>query len=173
MNQPPWDLLELRTTPKQDLRDSFAELLYGSTITVPGDFIAQATDAAVHTAFIRCLRTVVAALRRVLAMRHGRRRNQIPRSLDRADYVFIRHDSHHGLLSRVYDGPFGVIQQSPKTFRLDIDGKEDVFFIDRLKACQVDPATPVQIALPPRRAAVPTQRPTKNNAEPRIALFDS
>ena len=34
----PWVLLGLRTAPKEDLRSSSAELVYGSPLTVPGDF---------------------------------------------------------------------------------------------------------------------------------------
>ena len=36
----PWVLLGIRTAPKDDLRCSSAELLYGALVTVPGDFIA-------------------------------------------------------------------------------------------------------------------------------------
>ena len=36
----PWVLLGIRTAPKDDLRCSSAELLYGAPVTVPSDFIA-------------------------------------------------------------------------------------------------------------------------------------
>ena len=34
----PWVLLGIRTAPKEDLRTSSAELIYGAPLTVPGDF---------------------------------------------------------------------------------------------------------------------------------------
>ena len=39
----PWVLLGLRTAPKEDLRSSSAELVYGSPLTVPGDFFPDST----------------------------------------------------------------------------------------------------------------------------------
>ena len=35
----PWVLLGIRTVPKEDLRTSSAELVYGAPLTVPGDFV--------------------------------------------------------------------------------------------------------------------------------------
>ena len=35
----PWALLGIRTTPKEDTNCSTAELVYGSPLTVPGEFI--------------------------------------------------------------------------------------------------------------------------------------
>ena len=40
----PWVLLRLRTAPKEDLRSSSAELVYGSPLTVPGDFFPDSTS---------------------------------------------------------------------------------------------------------------------------------
>nr|CAB3249677.1 uncharacterized protein zf(cchc)-26 [Phallusia mammillata] len=37
----PWVMLGIRTAPKEDLQASSAELVYGSAITVPGDFFRQ------------------------------------------------------------------------------------------------------------------------------------
>ena len=39
----PWVLLGLRCTPKEDLQSSSAELVYGQTLRVPGDFIPDAS----------------------------------------------------------------------------------------------------------------------------------
>ncbi len=39
----PWVLLGLRTVPKEDLQSSSAELVYGQTLRVPGDFIPDST----------------------------------------------------------------------------------------------------------------------------------
>ena len=37
----PWVLLGIRTAPKEDLGCSSAELVYGATLSVPGDFISN------------------------------------------------------------------------------------------------------------------------------------
>ena len=40
----PWILLGIRTAPKDELQSSSAELVYGSLLTVPGDFIRTPLD---------------------------------------------------------------------------------------------------------------------------------
>ena len=42
----PWVLLGLRTTPKADLGASVAEIVYGETLALPGQFIADATPSS-------------------------------------------------------------------------------------------------------------------------------
>ena len=46
----PWVMLGLRTAPKDDLGTSIAEMVYGSSLTVPGTFVAPSSDpeASVH-----------------------------------------------------------------------------------------------------------------------------
>ena len=39
----PWVLLSIRTTPKDDLKSSSAELVYGKSLTVPGSFVTANT----------------------------------------------------------------------------------------------------------------------------------
>ena len=36
----PWFMLWIRTAPKEDLNCSAAEMVFGSTLTVPGEFIS-------------------------------------------------------------------------------------------------------------------------------------
>ena len=44
----PWVLLGLRTTPKEDLNASPADLVYGGPLTVPGDFLPESVDRPVQ-----------------------------------------------------------------------------------------------------------------------------
>ena len=46
----PWVLLGLRTVPKEDLRSSSAELVYGSPLTVPGNFFLDSSTGTSTTA---------------------------------------------------------------------------------------------------------------------------
>ena len=43
----PMALLEIRTTRKQDCCCTPAELVYGTTLRIPGEFFAPSTDAAI------------------------------------------------------------------------------------------------------------------------------
>ncbi|TWW56015.1 putative RNA-directed DNA polymerase from transposon X-element [Takifugu flavidus] len=50
---------------------------------------------------------------------HGLPPSYVPPSLERADYVFIRHGAHRGPLQPPYDGPFCVLESGDKHFLLD------------------------------------------------------
>ena len=44
LSELPWILLGIRTAPKEDIGVPSAELVYGSPLTVPGDFLAKSTE---------------------------------------------------------------------------------------------------------------------------------
>jgi transposase InsO family protein len=46
LDELPWVLLGIRTAPKEDMHGSSAELVYGTPLTVPGDFVAKQQDPA-------------------------------------------------------------------------------------------------------------------------------
>ena len=161
MDELPWVLLGLRTAPKEDLHASVAELIYGSPLTVPGDFVADSDDAVANAEFLNNLREEVAALRPTPTSRHGDTRCKVPENLYDAQYVFVRHDAHRSPLRRVYDGPFHVLERNEKYFILDMGGKKDSVSIDRLKKAHCDPTQPTILALPPRRGRPPTTQKNK------------
>lgn len=47
--------------------------------------------------------------------------------------VFVRHDAYRKSPRRTYNGPFGVISRSEKSFVFDIKGKNTIICVDRLK----------------------------------------
>ena len=147
----PWVLLGLRTAPKEDLHTSSAELVYGTVLTVPGDFIAPSTVSIATKEFLQKLRDGIRSLRPTQASRHGAIRPHVPEDLSNADYVFVRHDAHRTPLSCVYDGPYHVLEKGPKTFIIDVGGRRDTITIDRLKCAFTDPDIPTVVAKPPKR----------------------
>ena len=100
----PWVLLGLRTAPKEDLNASPAELVYGATLTVPGDFVQDAPEAPTNE-LLRQLRERVSHLRPVPASNHGRTRSHVPAGLRAAKFVFVRRDFKKSPLQTPYDGP--------------------------------------------------------------------
>ena len=105
-DQLPWVLLGLRTTPKDDLKTSVAELLYGSTIVLPGDYIVLAENTDADPEFLRRLRQDVSRLHPTPTLRHGNKTSFVPTSLQSADFVFIQHDASKRPLQHPYNGPF-------------------------------------------------------------------
>ena len=154
----PWVLLGLRTVPKEDLHASSAELVYGTVLTVPGDFIAPSTDATANKEFLQSLRDDVRILQPTPPSSHGKIRSHVPNDILEADYVFVRHDAHRTPLRCVYDGPYHVLKKGPKTFVIDVGGRRDTVTIDRLKRAYTDPAVPTVVAKP-----APRGRPRKTS----------
>ena len=147
IDQLPWVLLGLRTVPKDDINTTSAELVYGETLTVPGEFISPSASTTTTLA-TNPFQLLVKQLSPPPTSHHGCTPSTVPLSLNQAKFVFVRRDCHRGPLHRPYDGPYQVISRGEKTFRLRIGGHEDVVTVDRLKAAYVDLSQPVETAQP-------------------------
>ena len=92
----PWVLLGLRTSPKEDLFSSSAELVYGQPLRVPGDFLPYVTCAwsaaqQRHTQLERSQ-----AFTSVPTSQHRCMMSRVLPRLQEAAYVFVHHDAHRG-----------------------------------------------------------------------------
>ena len=144
----PLVLLGLRTSLKQDLGCSTAELVYGTPLRLPGELVASAQNAPPSTpaSFAAELRRTMQALRPT-APRLATRQAYVPRDLDAATHVFVRHDAVKPPLAPPYDGPFRVIARGAKTVTIDRGQRRDVISLDRVKPAYLDAAS--QTAAPP------------------------
>ncbi|GFR82532.1 Pol polyprotein [Elysia marginata] len=151
------DIKAFPTAITEDLGTSAAELVYGTPLSVPGEFI-DPTPKPLHACtpndpFSTCVRN----LSPLPTSHHGLpSSSSVPQALRDAQFVFVRHDGHRGPLRRPYDGPFRVVASGDKTFRIMIGSREEVVSTDRLKAAHVDLTGPVTVAQPPRRDAWPS-----------------
>jgi hypothetical protein len=66
----PLVLLGIRTSFKEDLQASIAELVYGEPLRIPGEFLTPTTDPVEPAHIITQLRRHMARLRPVPAARH-------------------------------------------------------------------------------------------------------
>ena len=158
LDELPWVLLGIRTAPKEDLHCSSAELVYGTPLTVPGDFVATPRGQHDSATVLSHLRELVSKFVPTPTSRHGGSKVSVPHALQSSKYVFIRRDAHCTPLQRPYEGPFHVLERGPKFFKIDIGGKADSVSIDHLKPAHLDPDLPVQVALPPRRGRPPVKK---------------
>jgi hypothetical protein len=157
----PWVLLGIRTTCKEDLGTSPAEMVYGAPLSVPGAFLGVPSTDPDSSTFLQQLRAKVGDLAPTPTSTHGRNiKPHVPQRLDSSDYVFVRRDGYNSPLNPKYDGPFKVIHRTPKFFRLQLGDRQDNVSIDRLKPAYTDKSQPVQVARPPKRG-----RPRKNNGK--------
>ena len=164
---------QIRTTPKEDINASPAELVYGSTLTVPGDFVPKGSPQEPVNVqdHLRKLRERVGDLKPVFTSAHGEEKVKfnVPDNLSKAKFVFVRRHIKKSPLQTPYDGPYAVLHWSDKFFTLKVGTREDNVSIDRLKAAYTEHDVPVQVAQPPRRgrplvastqAALPDQQIT-------------
>ena len=149
------------TTSKDDLGASPAEMVYGSPLTVPGEFLGVSKDDPDSSTFLQQLRAKVGQLAPTPTSTHGRTtKAHVPRSLTSADFVFVRREGHHQPLTPKYDGPYKVLRKTAKFFELQLGDRTENITVDRLKAAYTDSSQPVKVAQPPRRG-----RPKKNKAQ--------
>lgn len=159
MDELPWVLLGIRTAPKEDLKTSSAELVYGAPLTVPGDFIpAGRGQQESPTAVLTRLREKVGTLSPVPTSRHSLPARYVPSKLQDSQYVFIRRDTLRTPLQKPYEGPFRVLQKNPKTFIVDYGGRHETVSVDRLKPAHLDIDEPVRVAQPRPRGRPPSRQ---------------
>ena len=154
----PWVLLGLRTVPKEDVGTSSAELVYGTPLTVPGDFFPDENPRSVPKELQR-QRDRVGDLRPTPTSAHCEKQihTNVSEALQKTKFVFVRLDARRSPLQNPYDGPFEVIDRAPKYFTIRFGKTSDTISIDRLKPAHLDQSLPAQVAQPPRRGRPPGQ----------------
>lgn len=130
----PLVLLGVRSTFKDDVQSTAAELVYGAPLRLPGELLSK---PSVHhldsSAFIERLRRHMAMLRPVPFSNHAQTKPFIFKDLATCDYVFLRDDSLRGALQPPYSGPHRVISRGDKTVSILFNGKPVNVSLDRVK----------------------------------------
>lgn len=129
----PTVLLGLRASPRDQSGISCAELTFGRTLKLPGEFYQQSRGVSDSTTFVRQLRDSLGKIRPVPFLHKSKRNMFVHKDLHDCKKVFVRIDRVRQPLEAPYDGPFTVIKRFPKYFLLDMGAKTDEVSIDRLK----------------------------------------
>ena len=128
----PWVLLGLRTATKEDLQTSPAEMVFGDSPLLPGEF-ASSGKTPFFPSFTQTSTT---------SPQHHRVDTPTPlATLARSKYVFVRVGPQHPSLQRPYQGSFKVIQTGNKTFKVLMNKGPQTISVDRLKPAKVSPQT--------------------------------
>ncbi|OXU23058.1 hypothetical protein TSAR_005771 [Trichomalopsis sarcophagae] len=101
----PLVLLGMRTVYKEDLNASSAELTYGTTLPLPGEFFTSGKQQC-SSDFIQKLQGRFNSIKPVPASRHESKKTFVFKDLATAKNVFLRHDAVKEPLQNPYDGPF-------------------------------------------------------------------
>jgi transposase InsO family protein len=125
LKQLPWVMLGLRTTMKEGLDASPAEIIYQQPLNLPGNITnhGPANPEASPPAPVS---------------HHCVPKPFVPTDLLSARSVWIRNDRAHRSLDAPFTGPFPVIRRDKKYFVVKVFGKDQSISIDRLKAAHLE-----------------------------------
>lgn len=129
----PTILLGLRVVFKPDINASPAELVYGTTLRVPGEFFYKNSSREPTSEFVTEFRTAMEELRPTETAHHTNHRTFVSKDLFSSTYVFVRNDSIRPSLTHPYDGRYLVLKRNSKFFTLRIRNRNSNVSIDRLK----------------------------------------
>lgn len=158
----PLVLLGIRTAVKADIGCSTAELVYGTTLRLPGEYFGPSQpEARVATGdYASRLRDLMAKLRATPPREPTARAAHVSADLTSCTHVFVRHDAVRRPLQPPYDGPFMVLRRNNKMMTIDRRGRRDVVSIDRVKPAHMEhsaatTSTPFAAEPPARLPSVP------------------
>ena len=170
MGHLPMVLLGIRTAWREDPDCSPAELVYGSSLRIPDEFVEPTTSCDIQpsSAFLRGLQTSMNNALPPPVKYHSSQPTYMPSTLASIGYVYVRADGHRTPLLPPYTRPFRTISTSDKYFTLDINGSSDNVSIDRLKTAYVhvnhniDESHDAHVPQPTTTRYVRTTRPPKH-----------
>ncbi|GBM94414.1 Retrovirus-related Pol polyprotein from transposon 297 [Araneus ventricosus] len=133
VQQLPTILLGIRTAFKEDINASSAELVYGSNLRLPGQFLQDNSVKTEPSEFLHLLRQHFRDMRPVAASSHSSAQIFVYKELVKCSHVFVRRDAVRRPLQQPYDGPFQVLQRKEKDYKIQVKDKPIWISINGLK----------------------------------------
>ena len=164
----PLVLLGIRSSFKEDLQASSAELVYGEPLRLPGEFFHEASpDSTDITELTTRLRHFAAKLRPSPAARHNQNKVFVHKDLASSTHIFLRDDTVRLSLQPPYTGPYEVLERGDKVYKIVVKGKPVTVSIDRLKPAYilVDPPSTTQPVSTSKNKSSPTTVPNLENSK--------
>ena len=161
----PMILLGIRSACKEDLGCTTAELVYGASLRLPGEFFTPAPDNHL-SATPECVNRLKKAMSDLRAppVRAQHRTTHVHTELSTCTHVFVRRDAVKPPLQPPYDGPFKVLDRKDKYFTIEMRGRPDTVSMDRLKPAflEAGPTTYQQLSAtpPPNKPSNSADSPT-------------
>lgn len=126
-------LLGLRSCVRDDTGYSAAEMIYGTPITLPGEFFEPSHQNSTYEEFIKGIQRDITHMTSIPKRKKHSATIFIHPELNKCSHVFVRCDRLRKSLTPPYEGPFPVISRTDKAFIVKIGNKENAISIDRLK----------------------------------------
>lgn len=135
----PLILLGLRSTFKKDIEATPAEMIYGTTLRLPGDYFEKSQPATCESDFVKTLRANMETLKPRQTSNHNTCQSYfVQKELKDCSHVFVKRGAIKNKLQPPYDGPFEVVQRSEKYYTIKIKNRNENVSVDRLKAAWVE-----------------------------------
>lgn len=126
-------LLGLRTSIKEDIGASTAELLYGITLRLPGVSL-DIEPSNQPRIFLEQLRQTMRTIRPYPTAHYRKDKSFVYKELNSCSHVFVRIDAVRKPLESPYEGPFQVTRRiSDRVFEIDFKGEPTIISTERLK----------------------------------------
>ena len=136
----PMVLLGIHSALKDDLQCTAAELVYGTSLRLPGDFFSPSPDSTADPAsYVTCLKSTMQQLR--ATPRVSQRPSYVSAALSSWSHVFVRRDATKKPLQPPYDGPYKVLARADKYFTVDVNGHHQTISLDQLKPAHIEHST--------------------------------
>ena len=155
-------MLTLRTTVMEDLTCSPAQLVFGTTLHLPAQFVSPSTpfsdlDPSSHADRL----TLAMHNLHPTAPRTQHPAHHVPSDLQHCSHVFLCTDAHRTPLQSPDEGPFKVLKLTPKHFTIELHTKPSTVSIDHLKPAYIDFNSTIPTA-PDPDPSMPTSRTTRS-----------
>lgn len=132
-------LLGHRSVLKDDISATPAEMVYGSSLRLPGEFFESTRVFEPRTEFVKNLRELFEKIRPIDASNHNTRyKSFVQGDLSSCGHVFLRNDAVSPPLTPPYDGPYKILRRKESTMIIDIRGKAQEVSLNRIKAAFLD-----------------------------------
>ncbi|GFV20549.1 retrovirus-related Pol polyprotein from transposon 297 [Trichonephila clavipes] len=127
-------LLGMRAFIKEDLNASCAEMVFGKTIVLSGEFFEPSSQTPTDPSrFLLRLRETFRTLKPIPASCHSSTSCFMHTALKTCSHVFVRVEGLKLSLTAPYQGPFEVLSRTDKHFTIKINDRTSTISIDRLK----------------------------------------
>ncbi|VDP43407.1 unnamed protein product, partial [Schistosoma curassoni] len=138
----------IRNAVKADIEYTAAQLVYGTTIRLPGEFV-DPSSSSMNMDLTSYRNRLTSAMRPVkpASTRPQSTYIFVQPDLRYSTHVFVRRDSHRRPFESAYERSFKVLQRESKYYIVDKNGTNDSISIDRLKAAYLE-GNPIHVDFP-------------------------
>lgn len=135
----PTVLMGLRSHVRSDVTASPAEMLFGTTLRLPGEFFLPDNDAPDPNVFLEEFKKHMRKARPIPVIHNCKTRAFMFKDLATCTHVFLRNSAKKSL-ERPYTGPHRILHRvSEHLFKIDVDGAERTVSTDLVKPAFIVP----------------------------------